>query len=72
MDTNAENFLNMLAQEKLSVFSYMSSVIFGISSRIDINIISLPVNQELQIRHDAFIDMLQVSEIKHTLVPHDR
>jgi hypothetical protein len=50
----------------------MSSVIFGISSRIDINIISLPVNPGLQIRHDAFIDMLQVSEIKHKIVQHDR
>lgn len=72
IDTNAENFLNMLSQEKLTVFSYMSSVIFGISSRIDINIISLPVNQELQVRHEAFIDMLQVSEIKHKIVQHDR
>ena len=72
IDTNAENFLNMLSQEKLSVFSYMSSVIFGISPRIDINIISLPVNKDLQIRHEAFIDMLQVSEIKHKVVSHDR
>ena len=72
IDTNAENFLNLLSQEKLSVFLYMSSVIFGISSRIDINIISLPVNPELQIRHDAFIDMLQVSEIKYKILQHDR
>ena len=39
IDTNAENFLNILHQEKLSVYSFMSSVIFGISSKIDINII---------------------------------
>ena len=72
IDTNAENFLNMLSQEKLTIFSYMSSVIFGISSRTDINIISLPVNPELKIRHDAFVDMLQVSGIKHKIVQHDR
>jgi len=72
IDTNAENFLNMLSHAKLSIFSYMSSAIFGINQRVNINVLSLPVNRELQIRHDAFIDMLQVSEIKYNIVQHDR
>ena len=50
----------------------MSSAIFGINQRVNINVLSLPVNRELQIRHDAFIDMLQVSEIKYNIVQHDR
>ena len=72
IDTNAENFLNMLHQDKLSVFSYMSSVIFGLSNEIDINIVSLPVTKSLQKRHDDFLHMLKISQIKHTLVPYVR
>ena len=66
-DTNAESFLSMLNNKNLSVYSFMSSVLFGVNSEIDINILSLPLSGELLKRHNSFLEMLNQSEIKYTL-----
>tara|TARA_Y100001935_G_scaffold158798_1_gene130696 strand:+ start:3102 stop:4079 length:978 start_codon:yes stop_codon:yes gene_type:complete len=72
IDTDAENFLNIIYKDRLCIFSFMSSVIFGISNKFDVNIICLPVSENVQVRHDAFLHMLKVSEIQHTVVPYVR
>ena len=70
--TDAENFLNLIYQDRLAIFSFMSSVVFGISKEFDINIICLPISENLKFKHNAFLDMLKVSEIQFKLLPYDR
>ncbi|MFL2724828.1 MAG: hypothetical protein ACJ0FP_02215 [Gammaproteobacteria bacterium] len=68
MDTNAESFLNIISNENISVYSFMSSVIFGINPKLNIKILSLPLQDDLKGRHDSFLLMLQKSGIKYTLI----
>jgi len=70
-ETDAETFLNLIYQDRLAIFSYMSSVVFGIGHKFDNNIICLPVSENLKVRHDAFLDMLKISKIPHKLLPYD-
>ena len=70
-ETDAETFLNLIYQDRLVIFSYMSSVVFGIGHKFDNNIICLPVSENLKIRHAAFLDMLKISKIPHNLLPYD-
>ena len=70
-ETDAETFLNLIYQDRLVIFSYMSSVVFGIGHKFENNIICLPASENLKVRHDAFLEMLKISKIPHNLLPYD-